>query len=278
MDNLVREENGVIAETKQNLSIIRNNELVKIDQPLILELEKTYGRYLFVPFAIPKILPNDMEKFVDYFFSNAKRLGKRMSDLAGPTLEKHQVPYVSINSNTANWSGGSFDTNPSSDVYSKFPELFEQIHDLMPWVGDRDFKWSMWSSDHNVPLHRDIGTMTDTPISARIKLFDTNPFETLTLHLDPIDKDDSSKKVWQIPIPNDTNSFAWNNLRTKHKSVFVPSKDNKQFRKILFIWRGTLSSTLQINQYIDLLDRSIAVYKKETLIDTENTVDDYLII
>ena len=277
MTELVRESNGVIAETKQNLSLIRERELINVNQPLILELERAYGKYLFVPFAIPKILPNDLEKFVDYFFSNAKRLGKRMSDLAGPTLETQQVPYVSINSNTNNWSGGSFETNPSSSVYLEFPEIFEQIHDLMPWVGDKDFKRSMWSSDHNVPLHRDIGTMVDVPISARIKLFDTNPFETLSLHLDPLEKDNSFKKVWQIPIPNDTNSFAWNNLRTKHRSVFVPSKDNKKFRKILFIWRGTLSSSQQVNQYIDLLDKSIAMYKKETLIDFDNNVLDYLI-
>lgn len=251
-------------------------DLERINQPLLLELEKAYGQYLFVPYDIPKILPYDIEKFVEYFYSNSQRIGKRMADLSGPIQESS--PYVSISSTTKNWDGRSFDVKPYEDIYNDFPEIFEQIHDLLPWVGDKDFKWTMWSTDNNVPLHRDIGVMVDAPISARIKLFDTNPFETLTMHLDPIDKDDSFKKVWPLPIPDETNSFAWNNLRTKHKSIFVPSKDKKKYRKILFIWRGALNSKQQVNQYIDLLDRSIAKYQKETITDVDNTIEDYLIL
>lgn len=277
MDNLLRNEKGVILETKENLSKLRLSDLEK-DHPFNIELEKAYGKYLFVPFDIPKILPYDMEKFVDYFFLNAKRIGKRMADLSGPIEDQENIPYVSITSTTKNWDGRSFDLKPLENIYHEFPEIFEQIHDLLPWAGDKDFKWTMWSTDHNVPLHRDIGIMIDAPVSARIKLFDTNPFETLTLHLDPIDKDNSFKKVWPLPIPKDTNSFAWNNVRTKHKSVFVPSNDKKKYRKILFIWRNGLGTKQQVNQYIDLLDRSIAKYQKETLIDTKNTVEDYLII
>jgi hypothetical protein len=274
--DLIRDKNGSILETKENLSIIRMGDLERINQPLLLELEKAYGQYLFVPYDIPKILPYDIEKFVEYFYSNSQRIGKRMADLSGPIQESS--PYVSISSTTKNWDGRSFDVKPYEDIYNDFPEIFEQIHDLLPWVGDKDFKWTMWSTDNNVPLHRDIGVMVDAPISARIKLFDTNPFETLTMHLDPIDKDDSFKKVWPLPIPDETNSFAWNNLRTKHKSIFVPSKDKKKYRKILFIWRGALNSKQQVNQYIDLLDRSIAKYQKETITDVDNTIEDYLIL
>jgi len=277
LDNLERDQDNVILETKDNLSKIRLSDLEK-NHPLNLELEKAYGKYLFVPFDIPKIVPHDIEKFVEYFYFNAQRINKRMADLSGTTEDKENLPYVSITSTTKNWDGRSFDLNPSDNIYHDFPEIFEQINDLLPWVGDIDFKWTMWSTHHNVLLHRDIGAMIDAPISARIKLFDTNPFETLTLHLDPIDKDDSFKKVWPLPIPADTNSFAWNNVRTKHKSVFIPSKNKMKYRKILFIWRGGLTSKKQVNQYTDLLDRSIAKYQNETLVDTDNTVEDYLII
>ena len=275
--NDLKKSNSALIETRENLSSIRKKEIeiTNTDTALMSELEKTYGKYLFVPYDIPKILPNDIEKFVDYFFKNAKGIQKLISDFSGSLDSAKESIYVSINSVTPVSGGVSWSINPNETIYTDFPEIFEQIHDLMPWVGDKDFKWSMWSSIKPVTLHRDIGGMFDAPISARIKLFDTNPFETLTLHLDPIEGE--SDKKFQLPIPKDTNSFAWNNVRTKHKSIFIPSNPKKEFRKILFIWRGNLITPKQINQYVDLLERSISSYQNECIIDTEFNRSNYLL-
>jgi hypothetical protein len=104
----------------------------------------------------------------------------------------------------------------------------------------------------------------------RIKLFDRNPQETLQLLTDPI-KEHNNTYI-SLPRTEESNSYAWNNLRTKHSSTWSPTA-----RKILFIWRDKLETTQQVNQYVDLLDRSIAKYQgtDKLWIDT-NSTSDYL--
>jgi len=265
---------NMISETKENFTSMRAQELEFLDRELYLDLERSFGKYLFVPFDIPNILPNDIERFVNFFFTQAGSISKRISDFSSKVNSIDPAnSYLSINSVSPNWTGGSFTTNPCPEAYIEFPELFEQIHDYMPFVGGKDFRWSMWSSRANVPLHRDLTSMIDAPTAIRIKLVDTNPFETLSLILDPVDKEVDHK--FSLPILSDTNSFAWNNLRTKHKSVYLKHPTNA-YRKILFIVREEPKTAKEINQYVDLLEKSIAKYKKETVIDTITTISDYL--
>jgi hypothetical protein len=96
--------------------------------------------------------------------------------------------------------------------------------------------------------------MIDMPLAMRIKLFDSNPTETLSLLTDPIKEHNNTYVT--LPRVEDSNSYAWNNLRTKHASTWRPNA-----RKILFIWRDKLANAQQVNQYVDLLDRSIAKYQ-----------------
>jgi hypothetical protein len=269
--NVERKAGGVIVETKENLTELRNHELNLLPEvkTLYTELEQTYGKYLFVPYDLPKIQVNDLEKFLIFFFKNGKHAGKQIEDLSSGTFNATRSTYLSIDSKVDAWTP-VWTRNIVESIYTEFPEIFEQIHDLMPWVGNKDFRWNMWSSANKVPPHRDHTSMIDMPLAMRIKLFDSNPSETLSLLTDPI-KEHSNTYV-TLPRVEESNSYAWNNLRTKHSSTWRPTA-----RKILFIWRDKLSTPQQINQYVDLLDRSIAKYQgTESLWIDSNLSSDYI--
>ena len=209
-------------------------------------------------------------KFVDFYYDNAKAAIKIKDDIATSNIKKEArySPYLTVT---------SFDTTPASiwtanyvkEIFTEFPELFEQIHDYFPFL-PKNFMWQMWSSTKNVVLHRDMKTMLDMPLRLRIKIFDDNPEETLHLRLSPVDK--PMQELLKLPVPKDTNSFAWNNLRTRHISFHT-----SPYKKILLISFANYTGTA-LNQYVDLLDRSIAKYKDNLLIDDSTTVDDYLLI
>ena len=272
ISNETSDKQNIIVESKENLTKLRAFESQSNfmnSSPVHTELEQAYGKYLFIPFDIPKIVPNNLGQFVAYFYGNAKNAGKQHEDLSSGTFAPTKKTYRTIDSNSPGWSP-VWSLNTVDDIYTKFPEIFEQIHDYMPWVGGNDFRWNMWSSAKEVPAHRDHTSMVDAPLAMRIKLYDSNPTETLSLLVDPIKEHNNS----YIPLPTleDTNTFAWNNLRTKHKSFKQVGAD-----KILFIWRDKLVTAQQVNQFVDLIDRSIAKYNStdKVWIDT-SPVTDYL--
>ena len=277
------DNDGTILETKENLTSMRKAES-KLNfmhgSEVYTEFEKTYGKYLFVPFDIPIILPNDTEKFVSWYFSNAKHASKDVVDFSSGLEPASDGSYLSIDSTSPGWRP-IWSLNSQGSVYKQFPEIFEQIREYMPWVGDSiGFRWNMWSSSNDVIPHRDNTSCVDAPTAMRIKLFDTNPNETLSLKVDPIIEHQNDYVA--IPKLTSTNSFAWNNLRTKHKSIFNGARTNRavdgnDYRKILFIWRDILRTEKQIQQYTDLLDRSISKFAgTSNLIIDQYHATDYL--
>ena len=262
----------VIIETKDNLTKLRAFEShtnFMNGNSVYTELEQAYGKYLFVPYDIPRITINNIGKFISYFNNNAKHASKTQSDLSSGTFTATNRTYKTIDSVSPDWTP-VWSLNSMEQTYTEFPELFEQVHDYMPWVGGKDFRWNMWSSASNVPPHRDHTSMIDAPLAMRVKLFDNNVAETLHLLTDPI-KEHTNKYI-KIPRLSESNAFAWNNLRTKHRSIKSPNR-----MKVLLIWRDRLVTNQQVNQYVDLLDRSIAKYKDTPhLWVDDNSASDYL--
>jgi len=255
-----------LLEVKANF--IGTSGVVDKSKILYSDFEKTYGKYTFIPFAIPKILPNDIGKFKEFFYSRCKFSDKDVVDFISVKEMRGDVRiYETIDSFSPNWQP-VWTKNVHIEVYKEFPEFFEQIHEYMPWVGGKLFHWNMWSSAKNIPSHRDYTSLIDVPHAMRIKIYDENPSETLKLKIDPLRQHDNTFEF--ISVPEDTNSFAWNNLRTKHESIFTPPH-----RKILFIWRDVLRDEKQVTQLADLFDRSIAKYKDQVMID-DNPPTDYL--
>ena len=230
---------------------------------MINEIEDAYGRYLFVPFDIPKILPSDLEQFVSFYFEHARPVEKKRADIF-PKFGS-VTSYDTIDSSTPNpaYFNSIWSENRVPEMYTRFPELFEQIHGYLPFIDMDSFKWSMWSSNKDVIEHRDYGIDYDLPILIRSKLYDTNPYETLHLRLQSL-----AGQTESYPIPSlvDTNTFAWNNKRLTHASSFIPGH-----RKILLLFSGiTIRKIVEsgrLNQYIDLLDKSIHKHKDQLILD-----------
>ena len=72
---------------KYNFTISRQKEFDELQQDLYLDLEKSYGKYLFVPFAVPKIIPKDIEQFKNFFFEKCTTVSKIPKNMGNSTLE-----------------------------------------------------------------------------------------------------------------------------------------------------------------------------------------------
>ena len=212
------------------------------------ELEKVYGKYFYVPFDIPVIKANDHERFVDWYFNNSATASKKKANIANSNgiYNNH---FKTINAREADevW------TSHVVNVFSEFPELKDQLMEFFP-LTDTGL-WRMWSSTAKILNHRDDDSLVDCPMAMRVKLYDENPTETLWLR-----EDEEPWNIIRLPDLKDTNSFAWNNVRTYHGSEYDP-----QYKKIL--WILTLDNNLNVNKYIDLMDRSIDKYKNLVIAD-----------
>ena len=82
-------------------------------------------------------------------------------------------------------------------------------------------------------------------------LYDENDKETLAIQEDRPGVTSNFPRLDLVRSP-DTNSFAWNNLRSRHGSTYDASK-----RKILLI---ASPGELDLDRYEDLLERSVAKY------------------
>jgi hypothetical protein len=221
-----------------------------IGPSLLNELENTYGKYWYVPFDIPIIKTNDTEHFVSWWFSRSRTAVKQKPNIANPggIYNSH---FKSINSDDIDnevWT-----KNFVKETFDLFPELREQVEEYFPinYLGT----WRMWSSTAEILNHRDDDSLVDFPCAMRIKLYDENPVETLWIR-----EDDVPYEKYYLPALTDTNSFAWNNLRTYHGSSYNPL-----FKKIL--WLITIDNNLNVNKYIDLMDRSISKYNQLIMTD-----------
>lgn len=214
----------------------------------LVNLEKEYGKYMFVPLMLPPIQALDKEKFVDWYFSIAKPVRKIKPDIAGDGKSSYSH-FLSVDS-PHSISEGIWETNISKDIFKVFPELVEQIMQL-PFRVIPHF--ALWSSTLPINEHRDHGAWLDLPMSFRSMLHDENARSTLYLREDPMVKQTPNKFV--LPRLNDTNTFVWNNLRTMHGSVHSSDK-----RKILLIFSNP---SIIPAKFKSLLDVSIDRYKNQ---------------
>jgi len=256
-------------QTKEMLTQMRAREAMQFWKLAeYSEIEKAYGNYLFVPLDIPVIKANDHQAFIDFFRKNAAYTKRVREDVAGlptnDTISNYKATFKTIDSHPT--ENSIWSRNYVPDLFYNFYEIFEQIYEYYP-IDPDTFSFALWSSQLAVLPHRDETCMIDMPINFRLKLFDNNPIETLKLHLSPIDQPEAA--TYRFSLPKDTNSFTWNNLRLKHSSdKFIG------WGKILMIMYTNYN--LDMNKFIDLLDRSISKYKENIIIDTITTASDYI--
>lgn len=243
------------------ITSLRNKDpIMNSNKSVVLELEKAYGKYLFVPFDIPLIKPKDEEAFVSWYKRKSLRSVKNMPNISNPQGIGNNHFFTINGSANADeiWS-----QNVVDDTFILFPELKEQLLEFFPitYLG----RWRMWSSTEKIKIHRDDDSMVDCPMSLRVKLYDSNPAETLWIRKEnAIETGDAIPSAGPhvfIKTRPETNSFAWNNLRTFHGSEYA------SFYKIL--WIITCDTNLHINRYVDIMDRSISKYNESLIIDSD---------
>jgi hypothetical protein len=196
----------------------------------------------------------DHEKFISYYFKNAKLSTKIKADIS--TSLSGISNFLTIDGTPTNdrtvWS-----KNYIPSFRSEFKELFDQIAEYFPVNSLNNF--NIWSSIADIPSHRDDSLILDLPVSFRIMLHNSNDTSTLTIT--------HQNNTQELSIPINTNSFTWNNLRVTHGSTL-------QKPKILFIFGDTLM--IDWIKYDQLIEKSISKYKEYVIEDQITTVGDFI--
>jgi hypothetical protein len=257
------------------------------DYPSLINTER-WGKYCYLPLDIPKF---DNNNLVDWFFSNSipsvrnelntvKTYYNSISDPSvfenyckankdNITNESYSI-YNSVDviidrSATTKYSMWSY--NIRDDFLHLFSDFYRQILDAFPFKKLKSFR--IWSSTGDFSLHRDMHeSFVDFPNLFRIMLYDENPNSTLYVNnVLPGSKCEDSN--FYVPRITDTNSFAINNLRTKHASTFQPP-----YKKILILLDNYEIDTERMNE---LMQRSVNKYHDQLLMDHRD-ISEYVIL
>jgi hypothetical protein len=217
------------------------------NSPDMIELEK-YGQYCLVPLDIPRF---DRPDLVKWFFEASKPSYKVSPDVATDITGYSKFDTVDVMPLNELDQQDVWTLNIRQDFMVDFKDFYEEIMHYLPFKTISRIR--LWSSTKPVSFHRDQTKFLDFPGAFRIIIYDENPFQTLSL-VDtlPDSREDLSSNFF-IPRLKTTNSYAWNNLRTKHGSTFKSG-----FRKIVIILDRY---ELDISKYQALLDRSIKKYE-----------------
>jgi hypothetical protein len=227
-------------------------------KPELIDVER-WGEYCYIPLDIPRY---DYPELVSWYFDRAKTIYKLKSDIANPEYGMTNFDSVDVFLNNEQkdhiWS-----TNPQQDFLKLFPNLIDRIYNDFPVKSIGTLRF--WSSNKAVPWHRDHTKFVDYPSSFRIMLYDQNPVPTLQLSECLPDQSHDPRTEFPVSKIADTNSFAWNNLRLKHGSFFIPN-----FRKIILIIDRY---DLDVDKYKALLQRSVEKYKNYIMHSKKNLND-----
>lgn len=229
-------------------------------QRFVLELEKDYGRYCFVPLDIPVIFD---EKIVDWFFEYKKSITKLKPDVADTKFGYSLFNSVNVclddRYKVANpiWSDNQY---PS--FKQDFPHFYQQMMDYLPLA--KIPRFSFWNSTSLIAPHRDHSCLLDMPTGVRVMVYDENPVDTLYFYEDT--ESYKGRKTYISRI-TETNSFVWNNLRVEHGSDY-----DVGYSKILLIINDFIPD---YKKYRDLIDRSILKYA-DKLVISDNAIEDFI--
>lgn len=227
--------------------------------PERIELEK-WGQYCYVPLDLPVY---DYPEINQWIMEQSSPSVKLSGDIASPVYGAVNFDAVDVYPKGNIHSPDMWSTNPRQDFLEIFPFFVERIMDEFPFKTLPNLKF--WSSNKHIHFHRDHAEFTDNPSSFRIMMFDNNPTQSLRLIESLPDTDADYGTIFPIPRIPSTNSFVWNNLRTKHGSVYKP-----EHRKLLLILNN---AEIDVRKYDDLMERSIAKYKDFTMVSIHSTSD-----
>lgn len=236
--------------------------LIKLSEcPRLIE---KYKGILALPLAVPRFELDSAKEFWAIWNDEVSRVSRQHVDRGVVGISKN------VSMDYSQWDGlamyedlkllkdAAWVTKLSHRMSDSQPAYIKSIFDNLPFVRIRSIR--LWSSLCVVPPHYD-GNMPALldgklrfPTEIRIMLDDKNPQETFWLT--PVAKHAPHTEVpvqdrYYVKLPDDTNTFAWNNEDYLHGADFDP-----QYRKILVVVKGWVD----IDKLEMLLDKSIEQY------------------
>lgn len=230
--------------------------------PELLKAEK-WGGYCYLPLDIPRF---ECPEIVEWFFQHSKPTVKVSADIAtNNTGGNSTFNAIDVMPTGETVQDDIWTLNVRQDFLTTFPEFYNKIMEHFPFK--EIHRMRLWESKENVIFHRDHTKFLDCPGAFRIMLYDTNPVSTLSLIDSLPDAANNFNSLFRLPRITETNCFAWNNLRTKHGSMF-----NSNYRKIVVIldrWE------LDIDKYLDLMTRSVSKYANYAMV-SNRSIGEYI--
>lgn len=228
--------------------------------PRLCEAER-WQKYCYIPLDIPRI---ENPQLVDWFFEKATPVIKKVADFStsGVGISAYKSVDIFPNGYSSNMVDSAIWTlNIQQEFMTLFADVYKQIMDEFPFTSLN--KITLWSSQQAIGWHRDDARVTDCPNEFRVLLYDENASSTINVAKALPDQDITN--VYKAPRLPNTNSFAWNNLRTKHSTDYETGN-----RKIIMVFSRL---DIDVDRYHDLMKRSEAKYQDVAMIDNAPTSD-----
>lgn len=249
---------------QRNINLKRfNPETVK----RVLDLEKKFGKICFTPLAVPKIQALDQENFVEWYFETCKPSIKQNKDIATQYTGSTSFLSIDLLPESYDIKKSIWSKNIIRDFESQWPDLWNQFYEYLPF--EKIVGFSIWSSTKDIVPHRDHSLFLDLPLEFRTMLHDPNPKTNLYISesLPNSNIDDHAEKVF-LPNHIETNSFAWNNLRSWHGSKHYP-----EHKKIIMIFHWT--NKINWKKYERLIENSYEKYRDYSLTSC-HSIEDFI--
>ena len=260
MSDLTSADIGMLDSSMKERNFFTQKRKEQLDSTPKLQQTEQWGEYNYIPLDIPRF---DYPELVDWFFEKCQPTYKKIADIASANYGDGSVSSfdaVDVLARNETDHRDIWTLNVQQEFLTKFSHIYERILSEFPFKSLDRIRF--WSSTDNIVFHRDHTKFIDYPSSFRIMLYDTNLIPTLSLVPSLPDTPNEFAGLFPIKSIPETNSFVWNNLRTKHGSNYIPP-----FKKIVIILDRY---DLDIDRYNDLMVRSVEKFKSHAMISNHS--------
>lgn len=228
-------------------------------------LEDKYRGISSVPLDLPRFELDDEDAFWRIWNAEKDRVSRQAIDRGAvgtknPTLEHTQWDGLALYEDETLLKDAAWRTKVSPALAETQPNYLKRIMNELPYVRIRSVR--LWSAHTTITPHYDgnmppeLDGLMHFPTEIRIMLNDQNPKETFWLCSNEKYGPNTKKSILKrdrhyVKLPQDTNTFAWNNEDCLHGADY-----KEPYRKILVVIKGWVD----VKRLEELLDRSIAKY------------------
>lgn len=239
-----------------------------IDLTQCPRLIEKYKGIVTLPLDLPKFELDDAITFWQIWNEEVAPVARQHIDRGAlgkdnPSLAFTQWDGLALYEDTSLISKAAWNTQVSNRLADSQSNYVSAIKELLPFSRVRSIR--LWSANRTVAPHYDgnlpasLDGVMRFPTEIRIMLHDENPGPTFWLT--EASKHQPQTEVPQdqryyVSLPNETNTFAWNNEDYLHGADFDP-----QYRKILVVVKGWVD----LERLEQLLDKSIKRYYNHTI-------------